>query len=144
MIATGTQQTSPRATQRDEATEGEHLVGDRVQERARAGGAVAPREPAVDAVGDESTNHSDHVSQVAPSRSMRSSVGTAKSSRPIVMKLAGVATASGPNRFFIASIGASRRLAGRDARGRARRGRDRRTRDHRARPAHPAARTRRR
>ena len=53
----------------------------------------------------QSANHSDQVSQVAPSRSMSSSVGTAKSSRPRVMKLAGVASASLPNRFFIASIG---------------------------------------
>ena len=37
--------------QRDEPADGEELVGERVEERAGPGGAVAPRDPAVDAVG---------------------------------------------------------------------------------------------
>ena len=50
-MITAAHEKSPRIAERDEAAEHEELVGQRVEERARAGRAVAAGEPAVEAVG---------------------------------------------------------------------------------------------
>ena len=80
--------------EREEPAEHEELVGQRIEERAGAGGAVAagsqPSRPSVVV----STNHSDTVSQLDPWSMMSSSVGTARSSRAMVTRFAGVAMAS--------------------------------------------------
>ena len=51
MMMTGHHEKSPRDAEREEPAEHEQLVGERIEERAGAGGAVASREPAVEAVG---------------------------------------------------------------------------------------------
>ena len=51
MIATGSHQKRSIGDQREHRAEHEHLVGQRIEEGAAAGGAVAAGELAVDAVG---------------------------------------------------------------------------------------------
>ena len=52
--------------ERDEPAEHQELVGERVEERAGAGGAVAPGEPAVEPVGDREHEPEANVSHVEP------------------------------------------------------------------------------
>ena len=66
--------------EREEPAEHEELVGQRVEERARAGRAVAAGEPAVEPVGAREHEPQVNVSHVGPWSSMRSSVGTARNS----------------------------------------------------------------
>ena len=76
-----------------EAAEHEHLVGDRVEERTRAGRAVAPREEPVEAVGRGDHEPERTAVHDAPCRDMSTRVGTPTSMRPSVRKFAGVASA---------------------------------------------------
>ena len=61
--------------EREEPAEHEELVGQRIEERARAGRAVASGQPAVEPVGGGEHEPEANVSQVEPASTMSSSVG---------------------------------------------------------------------
>ncbi len=82
--------------EREHRAEHEHLVGQRVEERARAGGAVAPGEVAVDAVGDAQDDPERPAPATTPSSPSIMANRTATTSRrATVTALAGVARATG-------------------------------------------------